>query len=135
LLGTIKLTNAQIGRQASHKRSPSRSQGDEEADGQYRHAFLIMEPKRSNSSNQLQHVLCAESDAERDDWVEALMHYLGKDTEQADSKDRIKGPAREGSGRDKATLLKQTMIKDREKRDRPSDASENQPEESLKGFS
>ncbi|KAL9605104.1 MAG: hypothetical protein Q9219_000038 [cf. Caloplaca sp. 3 TL-2023] len=75
LLGTIKLQNAQIGRQSTHQSSsPSRSTDD--TDNQYRHAFLILEPKRKDSNSYVRHVLCAESDAERDVWVEALLYYV-----------------------------------------------------------
>jgi len=72
ILGSIKLSNAQIGKQAQH--APRHDDDDSEAD--YRHAFLILEPKRKDSSNHMRHVLCAESDQERDAWVEALLHYV-----------------------------------------------------------
>ena len=76
LLGTIKLHNAKIGKQSSNQsQSPSRN-GDD-GDSHYRHAFLILEPKRKDSSSHIRHVLCAESDAERDAWVKALMFYVG----------------------------------------------------------
>ncbi|RMZ82835.1 hypothetical protein DV737_g1910, partial [Chaetothyriales sp. CBS 132003] len=70
-LGTIKLLGARIGRQTSDSAS---EQNDD--DGQFRHAFLILEPKRKDSASYLRHVLCAESDAERDEWVSALLHYV-----------------------------------------------------------
>ncbi|KAG9248409.1 hypothetical protein BJ878DRAFT_35744 [Calycina marina] len=74
-LGTIKLQNSQIGKQQqSENQSPSR--GDDDPDNQYRHAFLILEPKRKDSSSLVRHVLCAESDKERDQWVEALVQYV-----------------------------------------------------------
>ncbi|KAH0171977.1 RhoGAP-domain-containing protein, partial [Aureobasidium melanogenum] len=72
LLGSIKLSNAQIGKQAQHT---TRNE-DDDSDSEYRHAFLILEPKRKDSSNHVRHVLCAESDEERDAWVEALLHYV-----------------------------------------------------------
>jgi RalA-binding protein 1 len=68
-LGTIKLHNAQIGRQ-SHNESSSQSI---EEDNQFRHAFLILEPKRKDSASHVRHVLCAESDKERDEWVTTLL--------------------------------------------------------------
>lgn len=75
LLGTIRLQNAQIGKQSPQQsQSPSRTSDDN--DSQYRHAFLILEPKRNNPSSHVRHVLCAESDAERDVWVQALLHYV-----------------------------------------------------------
>ena len=81
-LGTIKIYNAQIGKQsekaASHGSSPSQVEDDSE--NQYRHAFLILEPKRKDSSALVRHVLCAESDEERDAWVEALLEYVEDDS-------------------------------------------------------
>ncbi|EEA20826.1 Rho GTPase activating protein [Talaromyces marneffei ATCC 18224] len=75
-LGTIKIPNAQIGKQSQggHNQSPSRAEDD--SDNQYRHAFLILEPKKKDTSALVRHVLCAESDAERDSWVDALLHYV-----------------------------------------------------------
>ncbi|KAL9608730.1 MAG: hypothetical protein Q9167_006464 [Letrouitia subvulpina] len=76
LLGTIKLQNAQIGRQSSQQTSHSPSRGLDDGEGQYRHAFLILEPKRKDSSSYVRHVLCAENDAERDGWVQALLYHV-----------------------------------------------------------
>jgi RalA-binding protein 1 len=71
-LGSIKLPNAQIGKQ-----SPGANNGSvEDEENQFRHAFLILEPKRKDSSSLVRHVLCAESDAERDSWVDALLQYV-----------------------------------------------------------
>jgi RalA-binding protein 1 len=77
-LGTIKLQNAQIGKQShgNDKESPSRGNNGDEADNQYRHAFLILEPKRKDSSSHVKHVLCAENDTERDLWVDALLQWI-----------------------------------------------------------
>ena len=74
LLGTIRLQNAQIGKQSQQSQSPPRVADDN--DSHYRHAFLILEPKRKDSNSHVRHVLCAESDAERDVWVDALLHYV-----------------------------------------------------------
>ena len=71
-LGTIKLFNAQIGRQSQNESS---SQSAEE-DNQFRHAFLILEPKRKDSASHVRHVLCAESDKERDEWVSTLINSV-----------------------------------------------------------
>lgn len=71
-LGSIKLQNAQIGKQSAN---PNQNAHDDE-DNQFRHAFLILEPKKKDSSALVRHVLCAESDAERDQWVDALLHYV-----------------------------------------------------------
>lgn len=78
-LGTIRLLNAQIGRQ-SHSESPTQNP---EEDNQYRHAFLILEPKRKDSASHVRHVLCAESDKERDEWVAALLQYVDETSHNA----------------------------------------------------
>ncbi|KAH7922582.1 RhoGAP-domain-containing protein [Leucogyrophana mollusca] len=67
-LGSITITNAQIGRQ---QRS---NEADDEKN--YRHAFLVIEAKKGPSGSHPRHVLCAESDAERDSWVEILVRYV-----------------------------------------------------------
>ncbi|TQS39026.1 hypothetical protein Golomagni_00458 [Golovinomyces magnicellulatus] len=76
-LGAIRLHQAQIGKQlqTSDKGNLSQGEGDD-SDRHYRHAFLILEPKKKNSSSLIRHVLCAESDAERDEWVDALCQYM-----------------------------------------------------------
>ena len=76
VLGTIKLQNAHIGRQSPNKSAHSPSRGPDDNEGHYRHAFLIREPKRKDKDSFMDHVLCAESDAERDSWVSALLHYV-----------------------------------------------------------
>ncbi|KAH6650308.1 hypothetical protein F5144DRAFT_588815 [Chaetomium tenue] len=77
-LGTIKLQKAQIGKQAHHTNDGTPAQGApaEEGDNQYRHAFLILEPKKKDPNSVTKHVLCAESDKERDLWVEALLRWI-----------------------------------------------------------
>ncbi|KAL4961463.1 GTPase-activating protein BEM3 [Aspergillus stella-maris] len=77
-LGTIKIPNAQIGKQSqpAGSQSPTSRIEDDDSDNQYRHAFLILEPKKKDSSALVRHVLCAESDDERDTWVEALLEYV-----------------------------------------------------------
>lgn len=47
---------------------------DDEND--FRHAFLILERKRGPGGQVVQHVLCCESDVERDAWVDVLMRYV-----------------------------------------------------------
>lgn len=66
-LGTIPLAAAQIGRQ--HKNQDS-------GDKAYRHAFLIIEDDKRKSGSPPRHVLCAESDADRDSWVQALVRAV-----------------------------------------------------------
>jgi RalA-binding protein 1 len=75
-LGTIKLQNAQIGKQSQQQSNQSPQRRDDSEDNQYRHAFLILEPKRKDSNSLVRHVLCAESDEERDAWVEALLQHV-----------------------------------------------------------
>ncbi|TFK18453.1 RhoGAP-domain-containing protein [Coprinopsis marcescibilis] len=69
-LGSIQITGAQIARQHKTERN---SGGDEE--NEYRHAFLIVEAKKGPGGSHPRHVLCAESDEERDAWVELLVRY------------------------------------------------------------
>ncbi|EGX92001.1 RhoGAP domain-containing protein [Cordyceps militaris CM01] len=88
-LGTIKLQGAQIGKQShsSDNQSPAPSSTGEEFDNQYRHAFLILEPKRKDSSSHVKHVLCAEDDKERDDWVDALLQWIDfRETDDTDGR-------------------------------------------------
>ncbi|KAH7069535.1 Rho GAP domain-containing protein [Paraphoma chrysanthemicola] len=75
-LGTIKLLNAQIGKQSQQQSNASPQRRDDTEDNQYRHAFLILEPKRKDSSSLVRHVLCAENDEERDAWVDALLQHV-----------------------------------------------------------
>ncbi|KAI1131730.1 hypothetical protein F5Y10DRAFT_44383 [Nemania abortiva] len=77
-LGTIKLIGAQIGKQAQHNTdgSPAGGSTGDEPDNQYRHAFLVLEPKKKDASTYVKHVLCAESDQERDQWVDTLLRWI-----------------------------------------------------------
>lgn len=86
-LGVIKLQNAQIGKQ-----STSASQNaPEDEDNQFRHAFLVLEPKKKDSSSLVRHVLCAESDEERDLWVDALLAYVDYQDGDDDSAISVRG--------------------------------------------
>ena len=69
-LGSIAITRAQITRQ---QRAGTSQSVDE--DNEYRHALLIVEAKRNPLVSNSQHVLCAESDADRDSWVDVLVRY------------------------------------------------------------
>ena len=94
-LGTIKLQNAQIGKQSpqNENASPARpSAGADDIDNQYRHAFLILEPKKKDPSAVTKHVLCAESDRERDQWVDTLLRWI--DYRDPDDEDAKKEPER-----------------------------------------
>ncbi|ORY90355.1 hypothetical protein BCR43DRAFT_499172 [Syncephalastrum racemosum] len=70
-LGTIRLTNAQIGRQ-----TPGVTPVADDSNSIYRHAFLIIEQKRAGSSHVVRHILCANSDLDRDEWVEAIYQNI-----------------------------------------------------------
>ena len=70
-LGSIQISGAQIGRQ---QKAGSRTDSDDE--NEFRHAFLIIEPKRGPAGQNTRHVLCAESDRERDAWVDVLVRYV-----------------------------------------------------------
>ncbi|PNS20558.1 hypothetical protein CAC42_6008 [Sphaceloma murrayae] len=78
-LGAIKLQYASIGRQTAKS-----AQEELDEENQFRHAFLILEPKKRDKANYVKHVLCAESDEERDAWVKCLMQYI----ENQDDKNR-----------------------------------------------
>ncbi|KAM3583728.1 Rho GTPase activating protein [Umbelopsis sp. WA50703] len=70
LLGYIQLRNSKIGRQA--QQTPT----DIKDNRVFRHAFLILEQKKSGSNILGRHILCAQSDVERDEWIDALVHHV-----------------------------------------------------------
>lgn len=41
-----------------------------------KYAFLILEPKRNDASKMVRHVLCSQSDEDRDEWISALLFYV-----------------------------------------------------------
>jgi RalA-binding protein 1 len=81
----INLQNAQIGRQqdsgvnsspGNSGTSPALSSNSNENDDKtYRHAFVIMEAKKKNSGFN-KHIFCAETDNERDIWVNFLIQAV-----------------------------------------------------------
>lgn len=86
-LGTIKLQGAQIGRQSQNAEASSPVSASDEMDNQYRHAFLILEPKKKDPTSMTKHVLCAESDKERDLWVSVLLPWTSyKDPAEDEAK-------------------------------------------------
>lgn len=66
-LGSINIIGSQIGRQ--------QKQASAEDENSYRHAFLIIEQTKKGQVP-ARHVLCAASDAERDDWVDVLVRSI-----------------------------------------------------------
>ncbi|KAK4162544.1 putative GTPase-activating protein [Cladorrhinum sp. PSN259] len=100
-LGTIKLQKSQIGKQSHHPNdgSPARNPATDDADNQYRHAFLILERKKKDPNSMTRHVLCAESDKERDAWVDALLRWV--DYEDPDDDDSKKESAKKEHAHDR----------------------------------
>ena len=129
LLGTIKLTNAQLGRQNAHNRSEQSPSRGADEDNQFRHAFLILEPKKRDSSSLVRHVLCAESDAERDEWVTALLQYIGQPMPESKPK---ASAAKGDSGSTTRSIL---GIKKSGKDGSPTEGPDNDSAHSLQGVS
>ncbi|KAG7662757.1 BEM3 [[Candida] subhashii] len=73
LIESIPLTGAQIGRQSSESIVAE--------DKGYRHAFLVMEGHKSSKlqSSLPKHFFCAETDLERDEWVNVLVEFSDND--------------------------------------------------------
>ncbi|KAF5676947.1 hypothetical protein FHETE_1954 [Fusarium heterosporum] len=97
-LGTIKLQAAQIGKQnqTAETQSPAHVANGDELDNQFRHAFLILEPKKKDTSSHFRHVLCAESDRERDLWVDALLQWTDyRDPEDSEAPPSSSGPVQD----------------------------------------
>ncbi|KAF9169254.1 hypothetical protein BGX20_010553 [Mortierella sp. AD010] len=104
-LGSISLPFAQIGRQQTQDKPDAGDSRDNAVDpNSYRHAFLILEPKKGqtvadakrNPNSVIRHVLCAETDEERDEWVDALLLHIGKEplVEQQEGNEREKSGRR-----------------------------------------
>lgn len=110
-LGTIKLPGAQIGRQSQPGGdAPSPARATDEAENQYRHAFLILEPKKKDPSTMTKHVLCAESDRERDQWVEVLLQWTNfKDVDEDSKRDQPHDRSGSGQGHVKGANAKKKM--------------------------
>jgi len=93
-LGSILITGAQIGRQ---QKTQDKQQSDEDND--YRHAFLIIEARKGPGGSNPRHVLCAQSDRERDDWVEELVRYVTGTYNDEDGSIQDEPPAQSVAGR------------------------------------
>lgn len=72
LIEQIKLVGSQIGRQSSDVIAEERG---------YRHAFLIIESSKNSkiSNSQPKYFFCAESDLERDSWIESMVEFTDND--------------------------------------------------------
>jgi hypothetical protein len=73
LQGSITLRGAMIGRQTSKNETEGAS--DEQSEKGFRHAFLLADHKKKD---QVRHVLCAESDEERDLWIKTLLEVISQ---------------------------------------------------------
>ncbi|KAJ4412898.1 Rho GTPase activating protein [Gnomoniopsis sp. IMI 355080] len=129
-LGTIKLQGAQIGRQSHHTEANSPNNTNDETDNQYRHAFLILEPKKKDPSSMTKHVLCAESDKERDLWVSVLLPWTSY-KEPADEESKKAKERQEISGHVKGANAKKKM----HSQSRPQQQSAKEAEDTLIGVS
>jgi RalA-binding protein 1 len=72
--GSINLVGAKVVRQ--NKNDPEFS-AEEAVDKSFRHDFLLVEPKKKDY---VRHILCAESDEDRDLWIAALMEVIDQVT-------------------------------------------------------
>ncbi|KAK1998630.1 hypothetical protein LX36DRAFT_670065 [Colletotrichum falcatum] len=126
-LGTIKLPSAQIGKQSqsNENQSPQPSANSDDADNQYRHAFLILEPKKKDSNSHVKHVLCAENDKERDQWVDTLLRWIDyKDPEEDESH------ATKQNVQDRQTTAAAERAEKKKQQRYKKTASQHQPSES-----
>lgn len=73
LQSSIYLRGAQIGRQTKTETEPNSS--EDSLEKEFRHAFLLLEPKKKD---QIRHVLCAESDEDRELWINALLEIISQ---------------------------------------------------------
>ncbi|KAI9823219.1 MAG: hypothetical protein M1826_000232 [Phylliscum demangeonii] len=90
-LGTIRLRNAQVGKESRRGHEP-------ETDPDPRHGFHVLEPKKRDAASHVRHVLCAESGRERDEWVAALLQYV--DESESEEERAGKSKASEAGGKD-----------------------------------
>lgn len=123
-LGSIKLQNAQIGKQSNSGQSPP-----EDEDNQFRHAFLILEPKKKDSSSLVRHVLCAESDSERDVWVEALLQYVDYKEESDEASTKSTVPPTNGVVNGGRSPKLQKSFNDLKPRSRSREIAESKPDQ------
>lgn len=70
LQSSIYLRGAKIGRQT---KTETETNSEDSLEKEFRHAFLVVEPKKKD---QVRHVLCAESDEDRDMWIDSLLEII-----------------------------------------------------------
>ncbi|KAI7883258.1 RhoGAP-domain-containing protein [Lichtheimia hyalospora FSU 10163] len=85
-LGSIRLTEAQIGKQKATEQS-----GSSKDQPSFKHGFIIVEPKKSAPGGLARHVLCASSDDDRDAWVEAMSQHVDQEAVNKRKKGNEKG--------------------------------------------
>lgn len=56
---------------------------NDDSNSVYRHAFLIVEQKRVGSTHSVRHILCANSDDDRDSWVHALLQNINIEEDES----------------------------------------------------
>lgn len=92
-LGSIRLINAQIGRQM-----PGSTPASEDYNSIYRHAFLIVEQRKTGSSHFIRHILCASSDDDRDEWVHELLQNIQTEDDEKPKKKYTEKPRKLSKG-------------------------------------
>lgn len=105
LLEIIKLNGSQIGRQ------PDSAQKNDDKNA-YRHAFAIMEPKKGSKSNSfIKHVFCAETDHDRDLWINELLEFTSASISNSSSMNNINKLGGQKSAR-QVSEASQTILED-----------------------
>lgn len=125
-LGTIKLQGAQIGKQSHHNDVSSPAGINDDMDNQYRHAFLILEPKKKDPTAMTKHVLCAENDQDRDRWVNALLPWISyKDPAEEESKRDVPQDRHSASSGAPKVAKKKGPAQGRPQQQHPKEATED----------
>ncbi|KAI7855215.1 hypothetical protein BDC45DRAFT_462339 [Circinella umbellata] len=97
-LGKINLSQAQIGKQKA-------SENSKEAPT-FKHGLIIIEPKKSAPGGLARHVLCGDSDEERDAWVDAMSQHIDHD---AVAKNQEQGNKKNSSSNNKKSSSVQSF--------------------------
>jgi RalA-binding protein 1 len=64
---------------------------EESGDEQMKYAFLILEPKRNDASKMVRHVLCSQSEDERDEWINAILYYVSMESDSPQAAEKVRG--------------------------------------------
>ncbi|KAK9455044.1 hypothetical protein V1511DRAFT_459312 [Dipodascopsis uninucleata] len=76
-LGIIKLDQSEV-----LKPEEDDSVDNAESNDNYLYAFIVYERKKLESSTYTRHILCAENDQDREDWMEAIREFSGLVSDQ-----------------------------------------------------